>query len=498
MATDLLVLHGGSRTLQNRILKALFTSSCRGDFFEGSYPSGSFGFATVREELIIAGLQVKRRGRRESAPQVAAALVRDLWAYRGVSLHSRRPAILELTLEHAKVASVTQFQRALASLHVAAPVFYLAPFPKQNLGFRPVPWFGESAERVYHVLPAPKHGLLHVLETRYECSLLLHRLAGHSEATCASMAGAAKTFFCQAVAAAVSKATAHTCEIFGSALTGTAFPGSDLDLTLVQDGAYRDHEHRVRILEVAAAALEDAGWCVERRWPPRVPLLRLRVFDGSHIDLTAYNHMGCANSRLLREYCQLSPLLRRLTRAVKAWLAERGFLGCLHGGLSSYATSVLCLYFVMVRGAQPLPNLQLVGDEPQRWMSDGRNRAWLVNFRPGTAAERCADSPQSTAEACRDFFAYYAAFDWQRGVVQPAMLRRGRPIDRAAALEHARSVTATHLEDDAQQNFAGGPCVLCPLEAASNLVRYSTRLGEVLAAFRQAAQEKPEPPVEVN
>lgn len=377
------------------------------------------------------------------------------------------------------------------------PVFCVAATPKKGLGSRSA--LQLPGERLYHLLPAARHGELERWETAFECGELLDRLNGL--ALVASQEGVPQgaatpppprllspaALYVQALAA---WATGLKCEVFGSVLARTAGRESDVDLTLLELESvqlHRDHAACTSALEQAGAALQAHGFFVERCWQPRVPLLRVRAWDGAAVEITAYNHLGHCNSLLLREYAVLSPRFAQLARAAKDWTRARGFLGSVHGGLSSYSVSLLSLFYVMVRGREPVPNLQVSVEAPDCWLHDTRGRAWRASFRLSRPEERAElDVTETAAQLLAGFFEFYSAFDWRREVVQPALLRRGVPLDRAAAAEYAASVTPTPLDAASLQHFLGEEyCVFCPLEASLNTARFATKFGAVLAAMRQ-------------
>ena len=367
--------------------------------------------------------------------------------------------------------------------------FCASASPKRGLGFRPaLRWPGlQPGERLYHLLAAGRHTAWERWETTYECEELLTRLELLAR-TGALLKPASDLVATHHVQAIVAQTTGLRCETFGSQVTGAVTDSSDVDFTLLDTGeTYRDRTACISVLDVAATALEYHGYAVERRWTARIPLLRLQTWEGTVIDLTAFNHLGQCNSLLLAEYARISPRFLRLTIAAKDWMRRRGFLGAFEGGLSSYAVSVMTLFYSMTRGSDCMPNLQeLAPGEPARWLCDSGGQPWRVNFRASRPEERCEDDPTEDAAALlRGYFKFYTAFDWTREVVQPALLRRGTPFDRAAALALARAATVEGWSKAIQANqYAASYCVLCPLEPSQNIIRYAYKFELVLQAMR--------------
>jgi len=379
----------------------------------------------------------------------------------------------------------------------STPLLCVADAPKRGLGFKPAPSKLQlSGERLYHVLPADRHSELERWETTFESGELLFKL-DRLALSCAffdpsppsaDFAQCRLDVALQHICEALQVASGMRCEVFGSYLTGTAGPSSDVDLTLLDDDeGYHNHENCVAVLTEAARTLEAAGYAVERRWQPRIPLLRMRAWDGTSVDVTAHNHLGRQNSLLLSEYSKISPRFVQLMNALKSWMRKHGFLGAFDGGLSSYAASVMGLHYMMVRGTDPIPNLQLNVGEADRWLCDTWGRPWRANFRNCTFKECNTEAAHvSLAEELERFMAFYVAFDWKKEVVQPALLRRGVPLDRAAAWAYAVASTTAPLDVQQEKAFEMDEhCIMCPMEPVHNTARFATKLEAMLAAMRR-------------
>lgn len=464
-------------------MKGLFCDVSTG--VDGAYKK-TIAFVTSPECGIVASMPLPGH-KSKATSELCRLLDRQIYEYSSMPLLAFRIVFILMSQQALVITKAEHIKRFLGNR--PAPVFYVATCPKHREGMVET----IRGERVYHILLSPGHTVCQhdaTLSERRELLEWLTRMA----AAAAEIPGVVLPHVDEPVLplsleilrSFLSEITAHSCELLGSRLCNTNREVSDIDFTLrlPNETSFKGQDCCRELLAYVATACERFACKVERRLAPRVPLISLQV--GSHtVEVTAYNHLGRRNSELFREYAKISPQFKRLTIAVKDWLAQLNFLGAFSGGISSYAVSILCLYYLMVRGSEPIPNLQEVNKEPSLWLFDTRGRGWRSNFRRAYTSEYSIEHSISTTSLMKRFFAYYGNFDWQHGVVQPALLRRGTHIDRLACKEYAESVTMTPMDSDMLENLLGSqPCICCPIEAGYNAIKYCIKFPDILRAFK--------------
>ena len=66
------------------------------------------------------------------------------------------------------------------------------------------------------------------------------------------------------------------------------------------------------------------------------------------------NVLPVFNTRLLKAYADLDPVVVKLVKTVKPWAKRAGVQGAPAGNLSSYALTLMVIYFAQIRGALPV------------------------------------------------------------------------------------------------------------------------------------------------
>ena len=79
-----------------------------------------------------------------------------------------------------------------------------------------------------------------------------------------------------------------------------------------------------------------------------MPIIKLRFEQCLEVDVSCQNLRALRNTRLLRAYSMLSPLLHELVIAIKVWAKEAGVCGAADRNLSSYAYTLVAIYFMQV------------------------------------------------------------------------------------------------------------------------------------------------------
>lgn len=172
----------------------------------------------------------------------------------------------------------------------------------------------------------------------------------------------------------------YRVEVFGSSRYQVDNPSSDVDLVIVDPDRTTGFEAgsiglpRVYNVRLVANALRRAGFQKVFAIPSAtVPIVKFHdPSTGLDCDVNVNDQLGVINSELLRAYCDISPILRPMIKAIKRWAKPLGLnnpSGQGGGGMTfnSYTLTVMTVAFLQSLGL--LPNLQ-DGLPP---LSDGRN-----------------------------------------------------------------------------------------------------------------------------
>uniref|UniRef100_A0A7S0JXP7 PAP-associated domain-containing protein n=1 Tax=Cafeteria roenbergensis TaxID=33653 RepID=A0A7S0JXP7_CAFRO len=249
---------------------------------------------------------------------------------------------------------------------------------------------------------------------------------------------------------------------FGSAVTGLATRGSDVDVVLVghsgEDSKTADEIRSAKESDkrgdgssplIYSLLMElnrsDRVFRLDGHRPhAKVPVLKLTHRpSNTNIDVVCNNVLGVHNSRLLRAYMTFDVLQRPLALAsiVKLWARRRNINDSTQDTLSSYAYTLMVVFFLQQRGV--LPNLQAPGllRAYERWRGAPMPAVTVHGFK----LRYCADeeflgklaefrlesrrfSTESIGSLLLGFFTYYASvFDWEQHAVS---VRLGRPRPR--------------------------------------------------------------------
>ncbi|EJD07901.1 uncharacterized protein FOMMEDRAFT_138017 [Fomitiporia mediterranea MF3/22] len=162
----------------------------------------------------------------------------------------------------------------------------------------------------------------------------------------------------------------YTVECFGSTQYGVDSPTSDLDLVILdhdrENGFSPDVSTRslpvVYNVQNLARSLEYNGFRVFQTIPTAsVPIVKFEdPRTNLNCDINVNDRLGLCNTRLIAQYCKLSPLLRPLLGLIKKWAKTTG-LNDPSGDkgtatFSSYSLTLMTIGFLQAH--EQLPNLQ--------------------------------------------------------------------------------------------------------------------------------------------
>ena len=87
-----------------------------------------------------------------------------------------------------------------------------------------------------------------------------------------------------------------------------------------------------------------------------MPILRLHS-EGTDFDLSVNNILPIFNTRLIQAYVDLDPRMATLVKGVKLWVKGKGLSGAQLGHLSSYALTLMAIYYAQNKGTLPVLHL---------------------------------------------------------------------------------------------------------------------------------------------
>jgi hypothetical protein len=179
----------------------------------------------------------------------------------------------------------------------------------------------------------------------------------------------------------------------------------------------------------------------------RVPILKL-CFEGHlEVDLSCHNTKPLENSSLLRAYAGMDDRVRDLGIAVKLWAKAAQVCGASQSHLSSYAFTLMAIYFMQTAPDVRLPRLPANAFEP--------NGEGVADKRVQTARKTWSCS-QPLERLVAGFFHFYVhEFNWCSEVVS---VRFGDRLDVHQPFFHelkGRQHPRLHLEDpcDPERNL---------------------------------------------
>lgn len=253
---------------------------------------------------------------------------------------------------------------------------------------------------------------------------------------------------------------------FGSMSTGFGTSDCDLDVTVYEGfeasassaapkdtKAESDNLGTLMSLRTYFADLKDSNFSVRNTiLNARIPILKLK-YKELDIDLSVNNTKPLKNTRLLKAYTTMDPMVVELGVAVKLWAKGRGLSGAAAGHLSSYAFVLMVVYYLQVAGIAQMPSLQACGSDDHFFMSDVTAEAKALDIGQGWSIQVTLDI------LLAGFFAFYAGtpgpgsqafeqpFDWGTEVVSIRLGRREKSENPEFDSLSKRTDQRLHIED---------------------------------------------------
>ncbi|NWU99289.1 TUT7 uridylyltransferase, partial [Upupa epops] len=170
--------------------------------------------------------------------------------------------------------------------------------------------------------------------------------------------------------------------LFGSSKNGFGFKQSDLDICMTTDGLETaEGLDCIRIIEDLAKVLKKQSGLrnVLPITTAKVPIVKFfHVRSGLEVDISLYNTLALHNTRLLSSYAAIDPRVKYLCYTMKVFTKICDIGDASRGSLSSYAYTLMVLYFLQQRNPPVIPVLQEIykGSKKPEILVDG----WNVYF----------------------------------------------------------------------------------------------------------------------
>ncbi|XP_063175682.1 terminal uridylyltransferase 7 isoform X2 [Chroicocephalus ridibundus] len=158
--------------------------------------------------------------------------------------------------------------------------------------------------------------------------------------------------------------------LFGSSKNGFGFKQSDLDICMTMDGRETaEGLDCIRIIEDLANVLKKQTGLrnVLPITTAKVPIVKFfHVRSGLEVDISLYNTLALHNTRLLSTYAAIDPRVKYLCYTMKVFTKICDIGDASRGSLSSYAYTLMVLYFLQQRNPPVIPVLQEIYKEPKK------------------------------------------------------------------------------------------------------------------------------------
>ncbi|NWS67359.1 TUT7 uridylyltransferase, partial [Crotophaga sulcirostris] len=158
--------------------------------------------------------------------------------------------------------------------------------------------------------------------------------------------------------------------LFGSSKNGFGFKQSDLDICMMIDGLETaEGLDCIRIIEDLAKVLKKQSGLrnVLPITTAKVPIVKFcHVRSGLEVDISLYNTLALHNTRLLSSYAAIDPRVKYLCYTMKVFTKICDIGDASRGSLSSYAYTLMVLYFLQQRNPPVIPVLQEIHKEQKK------------------------------------------------------------------------------------------------------------------------------------
>ncbi|NXJ32959.1 TUT7 uridylyltransferase, partial [Ciconia maguari] len=213
--------------------------------------------------------------------------------------------------------------------------------------------------------------------------------------------------------------------LFGSSKNGFGFKQSDLDICMTMNGLETaEGLDCIRIIEDLAKVLKKQSGL--RNILPittaKVPIVKFfHVRSGLEVDISLYNTLALHNTRLLSSYAAIDPRVKYLCYTMKVFTKICDIGDASRGSLSSYAYTLMVLYFLQQRNPPVIPVLQEIYKEPKKpeILVDGWNVYFFDKIEELSAVwPDCGKNTESVGQLWLGLLRFYTEeFDFKEHVI---------------------------------------------------------------------------------
>jgi len=254
-------------------------------------------------------------------------------------------------------------------------------------------------------------------------------------------------------------------EFFGSIRYGVSHANSDLDLVVIDPNMPQGPNKKLHTqgaiynIRDVARTLGRAGYTdIDCRAHAAVPIVKFHdPRSGLDCDLNINDRLGMLNSAMIKEYCDIHPLLRPLLSRIKEWAKPLGLNNPSPPrgpkSFSSYALSLMTISFLQKEGQ--LPNLQ--DNLPPLSKSEGKKRfiwtrkppqCWDVRFH---SAKDWVVPPLPDFDALlRSWFSFWIKFPYESqsiSIRDGGIVPRVIPVQSTSKKKEEKTTTASYRSD---------------------------------------------------
>ncbi|XP_064357947.1 terminal uridylyltransferase 7 isoform X2 [Dromaius novaehollandiae] len=213
--------------------------------------------------------------------------------------------------------------------------------------------------------------------------------------------------------------------LFGSSKNGFGFKQSDLDICMTIDGLETAESlDCIRIIEDLAKVLKKHSGLrnVLPITTAKVPIVKFfHVRSGLEVDISLYNTLALHNTRLLSSYAAIDPRVKYLCYTMKVFTKMCDIGDASRGSLSSYAYTLMVLYFLQQRNPPVIPVLQEIYKEPKKpeILVDGWNVYFFDKIEELSVVwSECGKNTESVGQLWLGLLRFYTEeFDFKEHVI---------------------------------------------------------------------------------
>ncbi|XP_067172855.1 terminal uridylyltransferase 7 isoform X1 [Apteryx mantelli] len=213
--------------------------------------------------------------------------------------------------------------------------------------------------------------------------------------------------------------------LFGSSKNGFGFKQSDLDICWTIDGLETAESlDCIRIIEDLAKVLKKHSGLrnVLPITTAKVPIVKFfHVRSGLEVDISLYNTLALHNTRLLSSYAAIDPRVKYLCYTMKVFTKMCDIGDASRGSLSSYAYTLMVLYFLQQRNPPVIPVLQEIYKEPKKpeILVDGWNVYFFDKIEELSVVwPECGKNTESVGQLWLGLLRFYTEeFDFKEHVI---------------------------------------------------------------------------------